>query len=144
MKAIKSLLLVICFLSAFSVAAYAGGGNCYCFRSIAVDGLDYHSNLVWVPSGVTAQWQLEIVLNNEEDYNTAYAYAALRLAIEQHLYEKVAGYTHGPLYFYNPGTTPGSYTNNSGSAAPVYLYCEAQIFGSDTGGGAESQLAVWW
>ena len=141
MKTIKNFLLVICFLSAISLSAYAAGSvGCSCQAYLQSQGAITQSGLIWISPGITVHWQLHVLLNNEEPSNTASAQGEFELAIQRNLYRTFTGYTHGLMEYWDSGT----YTNNSGSDAPIIYLCYAQIVGPDQGGGALGQALLQW
>lgn len=138
MKAVRHLTLAMFLVSFTCIAAY--GQVCHSYANTQADGEVSHTYLLWVPNGITAHWHLQVILNNEEPYMTAYGHAQLELAIEEMIDETEKGYTHGPVEW----DDTSSFTNSSGSAAPVYCITIAQMTGYDTGGGATANIWVWW
>lgn len=134
MKAIKSLLLVICLLSVFSVAAYAEGHGCDCQAQSPMQGLVSDAYGFDVPYGVTINWHLYVFIFNEQSFGSASAAASVQYGSGDYksLSLALSGFAFQSRE--DSGTLITSFIN---------LRCSAQVY-SGTGGGAEAQAGVSW
>ncbi len=142
MKAIKSVILAVCFLSVFSIAAYAGGtANCQCY---ACNGPTppyvYQDIPVWIGSGYPVAWSLHI----ETHVETRWAYALAKIT-------GFDGYMPYPPYLYyydechycmpvHTQTLVGTGFINMGHT--IHLICEANS--ADCGGAATATVFIQW
>jgi hypothetical protein len=131
MKAMKSLLLVLCLLSAFSVAAYAGDGGCSCWTPFGPT-----SQSIWVtdiPQGVTVGYELTIQGSSENGYSQASAGVMYPLTFW------VSHYAPAGVYYWGPIVQSG-YFQSQGAA---YIGCDVS---AETlrGSGAAANVHVWW
>jgi hypothetical protein len=135
MKSIKYLLLVLCFTTAFSVAAYAGGGSCYSFQ--IGPGSTNCNKTYYAPPGTNVAWNLIIEGNNEKSFSYVSSYAAI-IGPSLHTLQ----YKQSGLGYYHRQDYGNDYTSNG---SYVYLYTGAEVgSGNDLGSGSSGSAGVSW
>jgi hypothetical protein len=142
MKTAKSIFLLLSFLVLFSTISFSQACDCVAPPNLVPV---HNSAIVTLPSGVNVHWQIFINTFNEGIGSSSYASASVTLRytnltpIESHFYS----HTNTALYTEYRQTYTGITTWTTGSNQQAYLVCDAYR-GPDNGGGAHSNVRVWW